>query len=149
MLSRTAQTGVGIIEVLVTVLVMATALLAITAMHVKSLEYNHSSYIKSQANILVSDIADRMRLNRPSISQYKIDFGDSLPSGTSLVATDIREWGQSLAQLLPGGQGSISCVEKTSVTYECKIGIQWNEAGTSSDADPTSSLNTLYYSTQI
>ena len=62
------QQGAGLIEVLVTVLILGTSLLALAALQSRSLQYNHSAYLRSQANILAYDILDRVRINRSNMS---------------------------------------------------------------------------------
>lgn len=143
------QKGVGLIEVLITLLVLATALLTITTLHVKSLQYNHSSYIKSQANVLASDLSDRMRLNRYNISSYSLTFDGALPAITDLATQDLNEWGGLLASLLPNGRGQVSCKSVTVTTHMCTVGIKWGEAGLTSDSGDVNSDNVLYYTMEI
>jgi type IV pilus assembly protein PilV len=139
-----AQKGAGLIEILVTVLVLATALLALGAMQVRSLQFNHSAYLRSQANILASDIADRMRLNRANLSSYSIDFEDTAPTGSSLASTDIREWLTTVANTLPGGDGALAC---TSTVATCRIEIKWSEQNSSRTEEEDTT--TFIYETRI
>ena len=59
------QQGIGLIEVMVTVLILATSLLAMAALQSRSLQHNHSAFLRSQANIIAYDIIDRIRILSP------------------------------------------------------------------------------------
>ncbi|MGD8177228.1 type IV pilus modification protein PilV [Marinimicrobium sp. ARAG 43.8] len=117
-----SQRGAGLIEVLVTVLILATSLLAMGALQNRSLQFNHSAYLRSQANVMAYDMLDRIRINRDNLSQYSHDVGDSAPSGGSLAASDMSDWLDSVGSILPGGDGGISCDNGTSV---CTITLRW------------------------
>src|SRR5690606_3184429 len=58
------ENGFTLIEVLVTVIVLAIGLLGLAALQFSGLRYTHSAYQRSQATILTNDIIDRMRVNR-------------------------------------------------------------------------------------
>lgn len=116
------QSGAGLIEVLVTVLILATSLLAMGALQNRSLQFNHSAYLRSQANVLAYDLLDRMRINRESLDGYDgYDFGDDAPVGNSLAATDMQEWLNRLERTLPGGEGAIDC----DANQQCTISVRW------------------------
>lgn len=138
--TKKCQRGVGLIEVLVTVLILAVSLLTIAALQTRSLQYNHSAYLRSQANILAYDILDRMRINERNLSDYSgLDFGDN-PSGSSLAATDMSEWLEIIGRTLPGGQGAISCNDRL-----CTVTVRWTEQDSADDDDITS----FSYTSQI
>lgn len=127
---KNQQSGVGLIEVMITVLVLATALLALAALQLRSLQFNHSSYVRSQANIMVYDIVDRMRLNRANITAYDIDFEDEATSESSIADRDLKDWRANLAALIPNGKGSINC----NAGRFCTVRVQWSEQdGTEED----------------
>lgn len=139
------QRGVGLIEVMVTVLILSTSLLALAALQNRSLQYNHEAYLRSQANILAYDIIDRVRLNLGQLANYSLDFDDAAPIGTSREAVDLREWQQSLTAALPGGQGSIACSGATRV---CVVNLRWLEAN-GTDAGDDSTTTTFTYQTRL
>ncbi|MFZ3288159.1 MAG: type IV pilus modification protein PilV, partial [Telluria sp.] len=58
------QQGFSLIEVLITMLIVSIGLLGIAGIIVTNLKHNQSSYARTQASLLVSDIVDRMRANR-------------------------------------------------------------------------------------
>jgi len=121
------ETGATLIEVLVAMVVLAIGLLGLAGLQATSIQSNHSAYYRSQATLLASDLADRMRANRTEAltNAYVIDFPTSSTSnsvtGTS-AEKDIAEWLNQLAQTLPEGTGKIE-KDGTLVT----ISIRWND----------------------
>jgi type IV pilus assembly protein PilV len=61
---RFNQRGVSLIEVLVTALIMGVGLIGMATLQSKSTQFNQGAYLRSQANLLAYDIAERMRTNR-------------------------------------------------------------------------------------
>ncbi len=57
------QRGMTLIEILVTVLVLAVGLLGMASLTVGSLKNNQGAFLRTQATILAYDMADRMRAN--------------------------------------------------------------------------------------
>lgn len=55
------QTGVSLIEILVTTLVLGVGLLGVAALQVSSVSNNQEALFQSQANLIANDIASRIR----------------------------------------------------------------------------------------
>lgn len=102
------QRGFSLIEVLVTVLILAIGLLGLAGLQSTALRSNHSAYLRSQATVLAYDIIDRMRANRTAAlnGAYTVSWGGTL-TGSSMAATDIGAWKANLAALLPLGDGRV------------------------------------------
>lgn len=136
MKSRSHQQGVGLIEVLVTLLIISTSLITLTAMQNRSLQFNQMAYFRSQANILAYDILDRIRSNKSNIGDnlaaYDVALaafgGGAAPATTDYVATDLFEWRRELDARIPSGQGAIDCDTATGM---CTITISWDEINSS------------------
>src|SRR5690348_5306882 len=60
-MSRNAQAGVGLIEVLVAVLVLSIGFVGIAALQARSLSTNNSAYARSMATVASYSILDAMR----------------------------------------------------------------------------------------
>lgn len=146
-MNRKQQHGVGLIEVLVTVLIMATSLLAMGALQSRSLQFNHSAYLRSQANVAAYDILDRMRINRINYTNYERDFEDAIPGGNSVAQRDLNEWLTSLQRTLPGAEGSIDCDNNRL----CTIRLRWVDQDSPGQdlAAGEQELTTFTYSTRI
>ncbi|WP_444920978.1 type IV pilus modification protein PilV [Microbulbifer sp. CnH-101-G] len=131
----TKQCGVALIEVMITVLILSTSLLGLAALQNKALQYNHSAYMRSQANVFAYDILERMRANRPNISSYEITVNATTPTtSSSRAGKDLIEWRGLLADKLPEGTGGISCDDENN----CTVTIRWGEQDASSADGKTS-----------
>lgn len=120
------QHGFSMIEVLVTVLILAIGLLGLAGLQSTSLRSNHSAMLRSQATVLAYDIADRLRANRTAAlnGNYDVDLEET-PTGTSMVATDIIAWKDNLAEMLPLGDGAIARDEDDN---RFTITVQWDDS---------------------
>lgn len=127
--------GLGLIEVLITMLILSTTLITLAALQTRSLQYNHGAYLGAQANVLASDILDRIRANRRSpspVNAVQVEsyntalaaFAGGAAPTTSLAALDIFVWQRNIENQMPGGMGGITCVNSTML---CTIVIQWDE----------------------
>ena len=73
---RKQQSGFTMIEVLVTIAILVVGLLGLAAMQTLSTLAELESYQRSQALVLVGDMADRMSANKAQITSYvKSDIG--------------------------------------------------------------------------
>ncbi|EAZ99349.1 Ribosome recycling factor [Marinobacter sp. ELB17] len=113
------STGVGLIEVLVSLLVLSVGILGIAGLQTRALQMNQSVLYQSRANVLAYDIMDRMRANQSQVDNYQIDFSDAVPSFSNCYSPsanctaiqiadfDLGSWRADLAAVLPDGKGSI------------------------------------------
>lgn len=136
------QRGFTLIEVLITVVVLAIGLLGLAGLQLNGLRFTHSAYQTSQATIAAYDIIDRMRVNRNAAESgaYDIDFG-SAPGGANctgsgadcttaqLAAADLIEWKEAIAANLPAGDGAVERVGSAFL-----ITIRWDD--TRGETDP-------------
>jgi type IV pilus assembly protein PilV len=144
------EKGVGLVEVLVALLILSTALLALVSLQTRSLQFNHGAYMRSQANIFAYDIMERIRINNsdttgtasvnPNLAAYNIALAP-YPLNTPVVAAplaaaDLDQWRRAIATNLPNGQGSIRCDVGTAI---CTITIVWSESAASDLLDENSS----------
>lgn len=144
-----AQRGAGLIEVLVTVLILATSLLAMGALQSRSLEFNYGAFLRSQANVMAYDILDRIRVNRREVGSYSLDMSDDAPTGNSLAEEDISGWLNSVEANLPGGDAAIDCDAATNV---CSVEIQWiddDRRGEEISEENAQEKTSFFYATQI
>ncbi|WP_347331151.1 type IV pilus modification protein PilV [Marinimicrobium locisalis] len=147
MQSLKRQEGVGLIEVLVTVMILATSLLAMGALQSRSLAFNHSAYLRSQANVLAYDVLDRIRINRENVDDYDgLAFDDEAPNGNALAAQDMRAWLAQAARLLPGGDGEIECDNNL-----CTVRLRWIETDEPEEGEPAGepSYTVFTYSSRV
>lgn len=110
------QSGFGLIEVLVTVVILAIGLLGLAGLQARSLNYNHSAYNRSQATILAYDIIDRMRANPAAIGTYVSGAPASKAncttiagcSATDMALNDLQDWENAINAALPAATSDIT-----------------------------------------
>nr|WP_281380418.1 type IV pilus modification protein PilV [Marinobacter oulmenensis] len=127
-LSWRRETGITMIEILVTLVIVSVGLLGAAAMVINGLENNRNAYLRTQANILAYDIADRIRANPEGAESGNYDgFNVSNPptipacysggtacSPSELADADLASWTRALQgastgpTLLPDAGGSIN-----------------------------------------
>lgn len=96
------QSGFTMIEVLVTIAILVVGLLGLAAMQALSTIAELESYQRSQALVLVRDMADRMTANKAQITSYvTTNRGLAVEDCTALLAVpdyqlDLCEWNNQL-----------------------------------------------------
>lgn len=73
-MKRSNQQGVGLIEVLVALLVLAIGVLGFVILQVRAVEATGESTQRIQAINIARDLAERVRSNRSAWSSYKTEF---------------------------------------------------------------------------
>lgn len=154
---RRAQSGFTLVEALVTFLILAIGLLGLAGLQAKGLQFDNSAYQRTQAVLLLNDIADRMRANLTTAraSSYTVAFGDAVSSSancsTSACSTatmakyDLTQWKIALARLLPRGDGKIVTTAGVAPAITATITVHWDElrsgvTGTDCPGDPKTDL---------
>lgn len=156
---RTAQSGFTLLEVLTAVVVLSVGLLGLGLLMATSVRSNHVGMLHTQASFVAESVLDRMRANIRGVWQdnYNGTYSGTgtapTPDCTSgspcnpaqVAARDTFAWGQLVAQLLPGGSGTVACQRfgpapgpteiLTWPIYNgrCTITITWTELGESND----------------
>ena len=136
------QRGVGLIEVLVTVLIISTALMGLATLQSRALQYNQGSYFRSQANILAADILDRMRTY--TVVETVWVGGGSLPQINAAALADVEAWKNNIIASLPNGKGTLTCVNATRI---CTVTIIWSNLSQSGQA--SDNLSTFAYTAKL
>ncbi len=133
-------TGVGLIEVLVAVAILAFGMLGIAALQATALRNGQSSLERSQAVTLTYSMLDRMRANVDAARTggYDIPKTCVAPAGGTLITNDQRDWIKSLRATLGDSDstcGEIDCT--TGGNRICKITVTWDDSrGTNGDVEP-------------
>lgn len=128
--TATQQSGVALIEVLITFFVLTIGVMGMSGLQVKSLQFNQGAYQRSQATVSANDILERMRINRAQarVDAYEIDFGDTVTGSTTAV-NDLKDLTAQLASNLPDGQVSIDCNSDDI----CTVNIRWKDRFSNED----------------
>lgn len=131
------QRGVTLIEVLITMLVVAVGLLGAAGLQLASTRFQQTSSMRTQALLQADFIIEKIRVNNSNLTQANLATAVAAPASAYLAADDyanagllpadpacglngqlactaaqaaqrdLREWRESLARDLPGGRGSL------------------------------------------
>ncbi len=136
------QAGFSLIEVLVTMLILAFGLIGVAGLLVNGISNAAASEALAKANQLAADMADRMRAN-PTValsatSEYITTYTDASPTNpTTIAMQDKKAWMDALAAQLPQGKGRIYNTVGGGAR-QFNIEVRWaNCLGTLSDAATT------------
>lgn len=151
---RTAQ-GFALIEVLVSVVILALAALGYAKLQLSGLSANASAMWRSKATVLAYEAADRVRANLPGVAagQYNNLVTPSTSTSactltnvcttTQMAARDFVQWRATVLNVLPSGFGVI-CLDSTAddgtaaspacdgTGSQIAIKVFWTERGTES-----------------
>ncbi|QBR84305.1 type IV pilus modification protein PilV [Legionella israelensis] len=113
---RNQQKGTTLIEVLVSVVVIAIGLLGIAALQGHSTRYNHSAHLRSIAISQVNNMVDRMYANLEGVEAGHYNNITGIPPDpncttctlSQIAQRDTNQWNTTNAQLLPSGQGTVT-----------------------------------------
>jgi len=144
--------GFTLIEVLVTMLILAVGLLGIAALQLKGLQFNHDAAMRSQISTLAYDIADRIRLSNSVNSALPASYLGNYQSGNAGacdqtvypdsaadVTTDLNCWHQAVDSALPPGSNANVAYDAAQDEYTVTLG--WSDReGQSHDVLYTFSL---------
>ena len=118
--------GVGLIEVLIAVLILAIGLLGVAALQATALRNSQSSLQRSQGVVHLYSILDAMRANATAArgGGYNMSMTCAVPAGGSLIGDDQRNWIQAIqTNLGPTACGQVSCAANV-----CTITVRWDDS---------------------
>lgn len=128
--SMKSNAGFGLIEILVSLLILAIGLLGLASLQATILTQNTEARNRSQAILLADDMFERIRANRNSVASYAVPAVNAPACNKSyqitnadVAADDIAEWQNSLACLLPEGSGTVQVDTNGEVV---SIDISWS-----------------------
>lgn len=124
------QRGVGLVEVLVAVLVLAVGMLGVAAMQAMALRNNQSAVGHSAAVTQTYAILDAMRVDRDraSIGQYDIpQFDCGTPDGGTFIKNELRNWVIQTKTALGQPGDNTTCVRLVCGTNQCTVQIRWDD----------------------
>jgi len=146
------QTGFSMLEVLVSIVIVAVGLLGMAGLSARSTTAEYESYQRAQALILVADMVDKINANRKAAGCYAITDANSgspaLGTGSNLTpacnaygtvleqsraVADLNEWNSKLlgaAELQSGNAvgamtGARGCVSFDPLTNIYQVSVAW------------------------
>lgn len=113
-----SQTGVGLIEVLISLFVISVGILGLVGLQFTVSTSNQDAYVKTQATIIAESLADRIRLNR----QYQNRDDDSVPvrDGTDNAYTTLSNFNFRNLANCDGKEFECFCEEVPAAIVNCR-----------------------------
>ncbi len=128
---RRAATGMSLIEVMVSVLVLGIGLLGIAAMQSMALRGGQSSLESSQVVMATNAIIEAMRANRANAANYNTGGKRcAVTNGTTLAGNDVDNWITSLQASIPG---ATTCGTIAGCPNACVITVEWDDSRAGAD----------------
>jgi type IV pilus assembly protein PilV len=128
--TRRNQSGVGLIEVLIAVLVLGVGLLGIAALQAITLRNSSTSAERTQAAMQTYSMLDTLRSQRAAAVAGSFNTGADYQCSTSTTLGTpgtLAGWLADLRNTVsPSACGRIDCSTASGVTT-CTIGVKWSE----------------------
>jgi len=130
------QYGFGLVEALVALVVVSVGMIGIAVLYGQGLGASRTALYRTQAVILASDMADRIRLNRRAGAVYQTAAAGTnrncVPGGATCTPTQMAEndlfvWNAVIDQQLPAADGTVTYGATSPPTYT--IQVTWQEVG--------------------
>lgn len=118
-----SQQGLSLIEVMVSVLVLAVGVLGIAAMQAITLKNASSSAGRTQAAIEIYSMLDIIRADRANLASYNNNsYSEGDGSGTPGT---MMGWLDGLkTTVAPDAKGRVVCIANS---MTCSVGVQWSD----------------------
>ncbi|QIL20168.1 type IV pilus modification protein PilV [Thermomonas sp. HDW16] len=128
-----SQKGIGLIEVMVAVLILAIGMLGIAALQAVTLKNSGSSASRTQAAIQIYSMMDIIRADRANLGTYNTNIytaGDGSGQPGNMMG-----WLDGLkTSVAPDAKGIVVCDGNA---MQCSVGVQWSdERATGGEAEP-------------
>ncbi len=137
-MGKRSQSGVGLIEVMISVLILGVGLLGVAAMQATALRNSQSSLERSQAVALSYAILDAMRANRDTALAGGYNLAAMqcvVPAAGTLAQTDLNRWITALKDNMGQPADTSTCGQVSCAAGMCTVTIQWDDSrGVSTNA---------------
>lgn len=158
-MQRKRQRGFSMLEVLITIVIMAFGLLGISGLMVKGIDNSTGADLSSRATQAANQMIDALRANRANFGSYTVTFANTAADFPNLETSSVQDrdrnqWLTTLARL-PNGDGDVTCVAAVPTQIICTINVRFNNCiATSRDevaacTSGTANIRTLTFVSQI
>ena len=89
MINNTSQKGVGLVEVLVALLILALGVLGFSALQLRAMDAAQEATEQTVAMSTARDLVERMRVNRTALSDYKDAINGNVSVDACIGTNDI------------------------------------------------------------
>jgi type IV pilus assembly protein PilV len=136
------QSGVGMVEVLVALVVMSVGMLGIASLYVTTLQAKTTSLSRMKAVNLAYDMADRIRANPTAVANYILatsgtttatNCASATCTAAQMAASDLNQWNTLVTNAITGLPGTVtrSIVQTAAATATTPevltINLSWTE----------------------
>lgn len=136
--ARKDQTGFVLLEALVSIVILAVAVLGMLGVQLRTLAETQTGVRRAQAVRLIEDLAERVKSNPEGFAQMSTfvgGFNAVAPPGSKkcnamacnpaqLAQWDIDQWRAAVAQTLPLGQAAVfTSTDETVVGLQRQLGV--------------------------
>ncbi|RAU17223.1 type IV pilus modification protein PilV [Nitrincola tibetensis] len=142
-----SQRGAGLLEILITLLLVTIGILGFASLQMSALKQSQSAMDRSLVVSQVYSMIDMMRSDSQTqdYSVYNIALSAATPSGNSYPVQAIEAWRRNLSTQLNGAQGQIAC----SAARACQITIQWDDSRAGRSESESKALAVSQFSVDI
>jgi len=151
--STRTETGFTLLEVLVTMFVIATALLGTAGLQAYAMKVTQSGQLRTEAVILGLDLLERIEANNPAAiaGNYAVDpLPTAAPSDcfallctpADLATYDLVQFNTRLGAVLPGGAATVARAAAGTNLWTYTIQVNWTERITRSSNTATTTAGT-------
>jgi type IV pilus assembly protein PilV len=143
------QSGVGLIEVLIAVLVLSIGFLGIAALQARSLSMNNSSMARNVATMDSYSILDAMRADLVNAQSGAYNTatplaGNACPTTTGTLANaQLDQWCSQLAAGLGASASTTGNIDCTGSLGVCTITVTYDDSKSKSTATDTTGTQTV------
>ena len=142
------QAGFTLLEVLIALLVISIGLLGIAGMQALAINNTSVARVQSLAALQAASLASAMQANEAywqktgattttsvngavlsdaTLNGQTLDCRTAACTPVQMAGWDLQRWGQDLQNLLPGGNGQITCTNVVGTPITCTISVRWQE----------------------
>lgn len=131
-----SQSGMSMIEILITIVISAVGLLGLAGMQMVSLKNVNNTQFRTLATIYAYDMAERMRSNRAGVDANGYDAIDGTEtdpgctpcSAAQIAQADAYQWNQLLKASVENGgftDGAVGTITANGALHD--ITVSWSE----------------------
>ncbi|MCB1615310.1 MAG: type IV pilus modification protein PilV [Pseudomonadales bacterium] len=144
------QAGVGMIEILVTLLVLGIGLMGVVGMQYMSLKSANDANNRYLAALYTQELVERMRSNQVAVQAG--NYSKESNAGNictkqctpqEMARSDIKEWLDNIENDLPNGEGKIS-VANVGGSMKFTLTVTWDESDIYQEDDASDVVETSY-----
>lgn len=131
MLTRSKQSGITLVEILVTVLIFSVGIIGLTGLQSRAVKGSVSSIQRSQAMMYGYYMLDVMRIDRINVKDNAYDVSKTCDvsdfSGSTLAQKSLAGWLTLLKTNIGKIDDETTCVEINCDEYTCTLKIIWDD----------------------